>query len=89
MGAVVAALDECDDGPEQLADRQVVPGQLGTGDDHHGGDFQDEITDVVEGAEQVVLDTLDVQVLLHSRVVGIGDIGLIEPLDEDCTLYEN
>ena len=39
LGAIVTALDESDDGPESLTDRQVVPGQLGTGDNHHRRDF--------------------------------------------------
>lgn len=88
LTAVVAALDKCDDGPQGLADREVPSRQLGAGDDHHGGNLENEIADVVKGAEQVVLDSLNVQVLLHPRVVSIADVGLIEPFDEDYNMSD-
>jgi hypothetical protein len=33
-----------------------------------------------------LLNALEVELLLHARVVGIVDVGLVKPLDEVCRL---
>lgn len=53
-GAIVAALNESDDGPESFTDRQDPTSIFGTRNKQHARDFHDEITDIVERREQVV-----------------------------------
>lgn len=48
------ALGEGEDGPEDFHRGEIVARELGTGDDQHGRDLEDEITDVVKGAKERV-----------------------------------